>query len=529
MRPEQPCSRVRRVGAMASVVLAFLAVSPSRHLAAQAIHAIVVERHDVFHGPIALTFYGRIINTLHIATSDAAIRREILLKPGEPFDSAQAEEGARNMRHLGVFRLVQVDTVTTDSGIVLRYTTDDGWSTKFDFRFGSTGNQASWTAGVYEDNLLGTAGQIAFEHNETPDRSANTFFFQRTRLIANKLSVRASYVDKSDGRASAGVVGLPWLSTASRLRAMVGALARDERVLQFASGDTVPSDSLRRVQTIVRGDIGWAPLATPRRYVRLELAAQVRRDDTTPWAGPDATPRTVTGDLQAWAELSRVRFQVLQGFRTFAQQEDVDLSFTVRLGGAIAPAAWGYERTGVGPLIAIHGGRELGPTAFITGDFRHNALYSAGGLDSGSTRIAGTIGWVASARHVFVAHLEGGWKENVAPGDEFDLGLGRGPRAFAAHAFTGDREFLATVEYRFTVHPDIGGLVGLGLAAFVDHGGAWYSGDARRTGSDAGLGIRIGPSRVTSLSLVRLDLAHRFTTDRQEAGWVFVVGKGYTF
>jgi hypothetical protein len=29
--------------------------------------------------------------------------------------------------------------------------------------------------------------------------------------------------------------------------------------------------------------------------------------------------------------------------------------------------------------------------------------------------------------------------------------------------------------------------------------------------------------------VVRIDVAHRFTTDRQAAGWVLVIGKGFPF
>lgn len=510
-------------------VVVALAASRPRRLAAQTIHAVVIERHDIFHGPVARTFYGRIINALHIATSDAAIRREILLRPGQPYDSALAAEGARNLRHLGVFRLVTVDTVTTDSGLVLKYITDDGWSTKVDFRFGSTGKQVNWTFGAYEDNLLGTAGQIGFERKSTPDRTTNAFFFQRSRLIANKLYVRTQYLKKSDGWSTLGLVGLPWLSTGSRMYAVLTGYAQDDRVLQFASGDPDPVDSLRRVRTIVRADLGWAPVAFPSRYVRLGLSGQVRRDDITPWAGPDTTPRTVTGAVQGWGEVSRVHFQVLKGFRTFAAQEDIDLSFTVRLGAALAPRVWGYEATGVGPVFMFHDGVEMGPRAFATLDLRHNAVYFGSGADSGSSHAAGTVGWVAAKGHVFVGHLEGGWKKGVAPGDEFDLGLGLGPRAFPAHSFTGDREFHSTIEYRYTLNPDLWSLMGLGVAAFVDHSGAWYSGDARRTGSDAGVGLRIGPSRATSLSMIRIDAAYRFKNDRNDAGWVLVIGKGFTF
>lgn len=514
------------IGAVA--ILAVLLPSPSRHLAAQTIQRVEIERHDVFTGDVAHTFYGRLANALHIVTQDAAIRRELLLRPGMTYDSALADEGARNLRRLGVFRQVRVDTVAGDSGLVLRYTTDDGWSTKADFRFGSTGSEVTWTLGAYEDNLLGTAGQLAFEHRKSPDRSTNTFLFQRSRLFANKVFVRTEVVDKSDGIAAIGLFGVPWLTVQSRGRAFLTLFTRDERVLRFVGGSTSAADSLRRFQTIVRGDLGWAPDADPHHYLRLGLGGQVRRDDITPWAGPDTIARTIFGDMQTYAEVSRVRFQVLQGFRTFVQQEDIDLSFTARLGMAVAPGGWGYGSTGVGPIVALHGGVPLGPSAFALADLRHNALHTDRG-DSSTTLLGGTAGWVVGTRHVLVAHAEAGWKEGVAPGEEFDLGLGFGPRAFGSHAFTGDRQYFAIGEYRYTLNPDLWGLVGLGLAAFADHGGAWYQGDTHRTGTDLGLGLRIGPSRATSLSVVRVDVARRFATDRQGAGWVLVVGKGFPF
>jgi len=522
-------ARTGSIGAPLAALTLLLVLAPWSPLSAQTIDSVAIERHDVFTGAVAETFYGRIANALHIVTRDAAIRREILLRPGQAYDSALAAESARNLRRLGVFRQVRVDTIRGDSGLTLRYITDDGWSTKADFRFGSTGDEVTWTVGAYEDNLLGTAAQLAFEYRKTPDRTSNTFLFQRSRLFASKVFFRAEYIDRSDGWRGLGQVGVPWLSIQSRGRAFFTGFVRDERVLRFVAGDPDPADSLRRVQSIARGDFGWAPTADPRRYVRLGLSAQARRDDITPWAGPDATPKTVTGEFQFTVEVSRARFQVLQGFRTFTQQEDIDLSATARLGLAAAPALLGYEETGVGPVLALHGGVALGDRAFLTGDARGHAIYRSGALDSGTVMLGTTAGWSDGRRHVLVAHAEAGWKENMAPGEEFDLGLGLGPRAFGNHAFTGDREFFLTGEYRWTANPDLWGLVGLGLAAFVDHGGAWYKGSPERTGTDAGFGLRIGPSRATSLSVIRVDLAHRFATDRQSAGWVLVIGKGFPF
>ena len=113
-------------------------------------------------------------------------------------------------------------------------------------------------------------------------------------------------------------------------------------------------------------------------------------------------------------------------------------------------------------------------------------MYTSAGLDSGVVQLAATGVTKPTRGHVAILHVEAGWLENPLPGAEFDLGLGSGPRAFRSHAFTGDRTVFATAEYRVTVAEDFFGLMGLGIAGFVDHGGAWYAGHA----AAAGLGCR---------------------------------------
>jgi hemolysin activation/secretion protein len=169
------------------------------------------------------------------------------------------------------------------------------------------------------------------------------------------------------------------------------------------------------------------------------------------------------------------------------------------------------------------------PGGFAYVDAAANGLLTSAGLDSGAVQLAGTVVLQPGPRHVAVLHVEGGWLEDPVPGEEFDLGLGSGPRAFASHAFTGDRSIFGTVEYRYTIVDDLWGLLGLGIAGFVDHGGAWYSGERRRVGWDAGVGLRLGASRSTDTPALRFDLAHRFANDVEPAGWVLTVGKGFAF
>jgi hypothetical protein len=63
----------------------------------------------------------------------------------------------------------------------------------------------------------------------------------------------------------------------------------------------------------------------------------------------------------------------------------------------------------------------------------------------------------------------------------------------------------------------------------VDHGGAWFDGMERRTGTDAGFGFRIGSIRSAGSIVGRLDFAYRFATDVEQGGWVVSLGRGFAW
>jgi hypothetical protein len=258
------------------------------------------------------------------------------------------------------------------------------------------------------------------------------------------------------------------------------------------------------------------------------VLGQVRREDFRPEGSSAAFEKNVTGAIGPYVSWSRANFLVTRGVAGFAREEDVDLGLTVRLGFLAAPKAFGYDRDGIAPqLSARFGGRVPGGFGYL--EALANGMYDTAGLDSGSVQLAATAVLQPTAGQVGILHVEGGWLKDPVPGGEFDLGLGTGPRAFRSHAFTGDRAYFATAEYRVTVVDDFLGMIGIGVAGFVDHGGAWYAGSARRTGTDAGLGIRLGASRSNDTDALRFDLARRFGNDAQGARWVVIVGKGFVF
>ncbi len=491
------------------------------------VRGVELDRRDIFD-PNERSWFARLANKLHFQTRAAVIRRELLFKPGEPYDSALVAESERNLRAMGIFRRVQIDSVRTPTGLQVRVLAKDGWSTQADWRFRSTGGEVAFTIGLVENNLLGTASAAAVRYRKDPDRSTVAMSFRRPRLFAGAVGVGFSYENKSDGKTLGMAIDQPFYSLTSARAFRLEAENREARVLRFRNGLDVASDTLRRRYTLVRGSAAKAIRASSAGFLRVGVSGQIRRDDFQPEETLQPFPRNVTGTLGTYLVFNQARFIVTQGYAGFAREEDVDLGTTVRVGLVAAPKLFGYERDGIGPELGGRVGARI-PGGFAFLDVGANGLFTSAGLDSGSVQVAATTVFQPGARHMAVFHAEAGWLKNPVPGEEFDLGLGSGPRAFGSHAFTGDRSVFLSAEYRFTVVDDLFRMVGLGIAGFVDHGGAWYAGSPRRLGWDAGVGLRLGASRSSDTDALRFDLARRFANDVEPAGWVLIVGKGFAF
>jgi len=258
-----------------------------------------------------------------------------------------------------------------------------------------------------------------------------------------------------------------------------------------------------------------AARATSRDYVRLWFGAEWRRedfvrDDAVPAPLPFPRSTFVTG--RGGLEIGHVRFRVLEHFNSYARREDVDLSQTLQL-GAVVESGVGYEARGQVSTVW------RGGFALLYGE--------ATGLDSTRTRGRLTIVSQNLPRQTLIAHLEGGRLQRPKPGAEFDLWFDqRGPRLFGAHAFTGTRMAWLAFEDRILVADDLWGMVGLGLAPFLDYGGAWYADEPARLGGDAGLALRFGPTRAVRGDAGELAVGYRFGIG---TGWAIALRRGFRF
>lgn len=472
---------------------------------------------------------GNTMRALHLTTHEWVVRREVLIRPGMPLDSSLVAETERNLRRLGIFRRVMIDTLRMADRLVLRVHTQDGWSTSLILDINSAAGQTSFAIGLSEDNFLGTGAEAGFRYRSTPDRSSWLMAFRQPRLISSRVGLTAQVDVRSDGRSLYGGLGQPFFALSDRWAWNVDATNFDGDVLRFRGGDPVPYETLRRRYLLARTDVAHAFVASPKGYLRVGMLAQVRRDDFVPQPIEGVPfPSTWTGAVGPYVEWSRARYAVVRNVQSFRREEDQSIGTLVRLGVLAAPSAFGYERNGVGFALAGSAGARV-PAGLLKLDAALSALVDGEGVDSSTAVLRGRLILQPARQHGIVVGGFMGWQENQVPGAEFDIGLSYGLRAYRLHSFTGDRAWIAGAEYRWTVAEDLWGVLGVGIGAFAEAGGAWFVGDTPRSGADMGLGLRFGPSRLASGDLFRIDAAYRVAGAGFASGWSLVIGRGLSF
>jgi len=490
--------------------------------------AVQIQRNDIFDPPEARDWGTRLANWLHIRTRESAVRREVLLVPGLPFDSAKAAETVRNLRGLGIFRRVRLDTTTTAAGLVARVLTEDAWSTQLDFGFHSTGNRVLYSLEVREQNLVGTGAALEFQSRHDVDVDSRLVHFTGSRLISNRAGVDLEYRDRSDGHSARIALSAPFLTQSTPTEFAIAFLQSRDTVRRYRNGVSVPTEQAGR--SLDKAEARWqrAVRRGPGGYVHVGLRAEALRLKLDGATAPAGATGEVMGQGGVLVGASRTDFLVMPGYRRFDREDDVDLSSTLLAGLSYAPRALGYPADALIPSLVARTGARL-PRGFMQAVAEVREFHAAAGLDSGLATIGLTAAIRPASRHLLVLHGERGWRWNPPLADDFDLGLDRGPRGYGAHAFTGDRLAFATVEWRWVMVPELARVLGIGLATFADYGGAWFAGDPGRTGGSFGAGLRLDFTRSGSPSVVRIDLAHRSAAAGEPAGWVLVVGKGFTF
>lgn len=533
VRPTRHAALAVPIRAVAAAVLVLAPTAEAQEpVRAAVIDSIAIETRNVFTERQAeKNFVFRLMNRLRVPTRRRVVGREVLLEPGQEYDSLLAAETERNLRALRLFREVSLDTLRLEGRLVARIRTQDAWSTKPIFRL-SINSDGTWTGrfGVREVNMFGTGNLAYFAYRKEEDRNGFDFGAGLRRVFGSQVDVAATYAGLSDGDVGGWWIGDPWRSFQDNRFLSYQGEAASQRVIRYRVESATSADTtfFRRRAFVNRVTGAFATTADPREYVRIGIVGEVRQEEyILEETLPGFVPDTVKGFVGVFGQARRAHFRKFRYLNAFAD-EDVDLSPAIAFQLNVAPAAFGYDRTGIGASVALGAGGAVG-TGFIQGRLSASGLFNSAGLDSGRVVLQATLAQKPARRHASLLHLQTGLLENPPPGGEFDIGFGRPPRSWEPHSFVGTRLLWTTFEHRWFVFDRVLDLLSVGLAAFVDYGGAWYGDQDPRWGGNVGVGLRTSSTLSSSLNTSRLDFGYRFGADLVGSRWVFSLGTGFPF
>jgi outer membrane protein assembly factor BamA len=458
----------------------------------------------------------RLANRLHVKTRPNVIRRQLLLKPGDPYTPEAVAESERILRANRYFYDAHIAVVPRPDGkIDLDVTTRDVWTLQGGVSFGRAGGTNRTSFLVTDVNFLGTGKAVFLSHETTVDRTTSEVGYRDPNLFGGRSQLELSYSDNSDGKNELFRLERPFYALDARWAAGLTGTALDEVTPRYRAGHVV--DRFRQQRDLVEVYGGFSPGRVENHTQRFRFGFTYDRNRFDPAAGfppPAAVPadRTLA---YPWVSYERVSdgFIVERDLDKLGRTEDLNLGRQMSLLLGWSTPAFGGDRNRLVASAEAAGGFRPASRALLLADTSSSARWGRDGVEnflwSGRLRYY----YRFSDSQLFYAGLRTVAAHRLDPESQILLGGDNGLRGYPLRFTDGDRLVLATVEQRFFSSREFFHLIRLGGAVFFDAGEAWFASAGRqRLLKDIGAGLRIGSSRSARGSVIHLDVA--FPLDR---------------
>jgi hypothetical protein len=501
--------------------------SPS--LAGIEVRNIDIDTKDVFDPtiPQESAWPYRFVNKLHIHTRDSVIRRELLMKPGDTTNESKLEESERKLRSLDFVKSATIEHIPasnepkTSNKVDLKVTVQDAWTTQPQANFGSQGGQSSFSVGFVEENFLGYGKYVSYFNNHQANETENSFRYNDPQFFNTRWHLDGTLKRATAGNTELLSIQRPFYSLTTRY-SYGGSLNRSEVLNKLYQNSTEISrytDHHRDYQAFFGIRLNDDPLVAD----RLTLSYRDIKDQyfVDPLTAPGTLPanKAFVGPLVKW---SRDPSDFIKD--TFVDKagriEDINLGHQFVFASGISARALGATDNTI-PFSAQHafgfGEQTYGFGLVSYGLAGRYVLNDAPGVGH---KLDNTIYFATlnGYRHgqtpwplTHTMHAESAWIQNPETQNLLQLGGDTGLRAYKVLSFTGNKSILLNYESRLFYPDEILRLFYLGAAVFAEGGQVQPQGNPFRTQdfhTDVGVGLRIGLSRSSGGSLIRLDIGY---------------------
>ncbi len=506
------------------------------------ISEIEIALTDIFDDVSAGSFYEK-ANSLKINTKAEVIQAELVLKAGEEFSDFAASESARNLRQLGYLTNVSIVATPDDTSFTnlpsdtctVTVKVQDTWTFIPTFGYSSGTGQKALSAGLSESNLLGLGKRAELLFREEDNRSSIEAVYEDPRVFSGEHRFLGALFHREDGERQVFQYGLPyrtlldlesWTSSIDTGDTL-GRLWQngDEEYLfaqQRADLELSYSYALKRTpDRVKRAGLGWRFIedsfsqATLSDYEDLDLDPNKVSNDPARLArnrrfsGPEFTYEVIEPDFVSAQYVDR-----------FERVQDFNLGRQYLSSVMLAPSFVGSRNTTVLANGNFSQGYRFSDSSFLRGEAGIASRYSSGQFANTLARMQffAARGFAPTfvkdrpfGSHTLVGRFFFEYGDRLDRDRQLLVGSDNSLRGYAEKSFGGDKRFVLNIEERINVASNVGQLVTVGAAAFLDVGGATYSNLSTLVGdqlySNVGVGLRFAFPRSSGGRVFRIDLA----------------------
>jgi outer membrane protein assembly factor BamA len=457
-------------------------------------------------------FIFRMGNKIHSVTRDQIIRQEMLISPGQQFDSANFAQSLRNIRALEFIGEVKNDiTPVSDDSVDIVITTEDLWTTIAGLSSETGGGNVKISAYCDEKNIagLGIGLETTVQYSEDKDNGfsikAYDNRFLGTRDIANVFISNFKFSRQYDFSLTR-----PFYTPQTRWSFAITAQFDRYRQRLFYSGVEFfrykkNLDFLQVKQYRAFGDYKriepYVFFTFQHDYYGVEIPGSpynfVIPEDKT-FAGPGLGCRLAT-----------IHYDTARYIDEFGTLEDFNFRYLLDFYNARSEKFMGGDKgcLSYGVRAALlrqpFSGLIIGLANVYSGMENNSAQYLS------QNQVEATSYLKLSRYHLLAGRLFSSYAWKHERDYQVVLGGTNGLRGYPNRYYSGTKMLLLNAEYR-VFSPLTILTVGLGGAAFFDAGYVWNDWQKMKLGDlkrDIGIGLRFGLTKSSTARTIRIDCA----------------------
>ncbi|MBI5883362.1 MAG: hypothetical protein HZB91_09700 [Elusimicrobia bacterium] len=491
--------------------------------------------HDVFDpsDPAENKWIFRRANDMHHNTQDVVVQRELLFKEGDPYDARVIEETERNLRRLPIFRKVVAESVPAGPGKVdVTVHVYDNWTVTPTTSFKRAGGKYSWKVGLKDSNLLGYGKTAGAVYGETFTQVEKNFFYEDPQFLGRRLVANWGVVEGGEAKTYYGGLAKPFYATTAQESLGFSGSYRDERI--FHDDAVIPFGRVRRRTKEGRVFYGRSLGSTPSMVRRGVFTVGYSRSRIEAIPGESvikSDPLEVTTTLETLFTSEEQSFVKEKNIRRLYRDEDINLGWTGVMAMAVSPSALGATADSYSQRFELGKGASFGPGNFVKGGTGVVTRFSGDYLTSVVWNLNLEYYKRLLSWNTLAAHFTYDYGHQLNPSNGLLLGELEGMRGYGLYHLSGNRRFLFNLEDRLFLRDNLFRLVSLGGVVFFDAGSTWM-GEAVALGSwktSVGAGLRVGTTRGTGGSPLRIDMAYAFKENGMPSRWSLSILTGQAF